>query len=422
MKQYIELLSALIVILSAIMLVYNWRLNRNILYLSLYLCFFAIEMAISKLVFFGGDLHLYTILSNHFTPLYTLRAPMLFFFVRGMVQDDHRLRVKDLWHVAPFLLHVLMIIPYLFIPFSEKLIIHEQLMRNHQFYLEYNFEYFYPHYWNHYFRSAQMVFYLLISFRLIFRFHDSHREVFNSIPNIYKVNYRWLIVFLTTISLFAFLHVLVQLEFFVLVGMGSVDEQRHTLLSIGLYLYLIVPLMMIAYPNLLYGFPRLSSYVEQFAAIDMSENTATDDVSLLNESGFELTVSKSSEMPTHRSANVDLVALGKLIETHMEKDKPFLDKKFQIHNLSLALNVPMHHIRVCFTENFRTDFTEYKNRFRVQHAINLLLQQHDDLSIEGVGASSGFASNSNFYAAFKSVTGMTPRVWYDNNINAQLIS
>jgi AraC-like DNA-binding protein len=54
-------------------------------------------------------------------------------------------------------------------------------------------------------------------------------------------------------------------------------------------------------------------------------------------------------------------------------------------------------------------FTAYRSMVRVEHAKELLhAGTADSLSIDGIGAQSGFSSRSGFYATFKAETGMTP--------------
>nr|WP_296687261.1 helix-turn-helix domain-containing protein [Flavobacterium sp.] len=45
----------------------------------------------------------------------------------------------------------------------------------------------------------------------------------------------------------------------------------------------------------------------------------------------------------------------------------------------------------------------------MEHAKELLLSEYlDVLTVEGIGAKSGFASKSNFFAVFKESTGLSP--------------
>lgn len=52
-----------------------------------------------------------------------------------------------------------------------------------------------------------------------------------------------------------------------------------------------------------------------------------------------------------------------------------------------------------------------KKEFRVEYSKSLLLMDNSSVTFEGIGAMSGFKSNSNFYSSFKEITGKTPLEW-----------
>ena len=105
------------------------------------------------------------------------------------------------------------------------------------------------------------------------------------------------------------------------------------------------------------------------------------------------------------------------IVTYIEKEKPYVQVNFSLHDISQVLNIP--HIRVtnAFNQQLKTSFPVYRNKLRLAHAISLLRDgAHFTNSIEGIAARSGFKSRSIFYLAFKEEYGMTPNEWIKKNL------
>ena len=97
---------------------------------------------------------------------------------------------------------------------------------------------------------------------------------------------------------------------------------------------------------------------------------------------------------------------------YLENEEPYLDLKFSVHKLCVELDIPRHHLQYCLNVILKKSFTDLKNELRVNYAMNYMKNNiHTNITIEGVGRQSGFASNSNFYAAFRTVTGCTPSQW-----------
>ena len=61
------------------------------------------------------------------------------------------------------------------------------------------------------------------------------------------------------------------------------------------------------------------------------------------------------------------------------------------------------------SNTLKTNFNDYINKHRVNHAVNMLNDRMFDIfSLEAIGYESGFKTKSVFYKAFKKVTGKTP--------------
>lgn len=95
--------------------------------------------------------------------------------------------------------------------------------------------------------------------------------------------------------------------------------------------------------------------------------------------------------------------------TYLIQEQPYLKEHFSVHDLAIAMDVPDHHISYCFNKILKQKFASLKNQLRIQYAQQLLLSGlAKELTMEAIGQKAGFTTRSNFYAAFKAETGLSP--------------
>jgi AraC-like DNA-binding protein len=97
-------------------------------------------------------------------------------------------------------------------------------------------------------------------------------------------------------------------------------------------------------------------------------------------------------------------------------DKPFLNPKLSLAEVSRQLNTNPRVLSQVINEKTGTNFNDYVNSLRVEEA-KQLLQGNDikKLTIDAIALKSGFNSKSPFYTAFKKHTGMTPKQFAGTN-------
>jgi len=115
---YLTILGFLITFL----ILWNLRTSNKA---NLYLFFFFLINNIYSLAHYAamdsGNKYLIAVMLVHFTPLYLLIGPFFYFYVRGLVYDDHKLYNKDIIHFIPAIFILINISPYLFFSFDQKL-------------------------------------------------------------------------------------------------------------------------------------------------------------------------------------------------------------------------------------------------------------------------------------------------------------
>lgn len=93
----------------------------------------------------------------------------------------------------------------------------------------------------------------------------------------------------------------------------------------------------------------------------------------------------------------------------IQKNKYYSDPNLDIRTLSEQLQLPYHELSAKINREYRQNFNEFINGFRIQEVVNALQnQQHQSFTIMGLAQKAGFKSASVFYAAFKKEKGTTP--------------
>ena len=121
--------------LAVIMLIQNWRLNKNILFFSFYLMIISFTSILYDTIINGGSAHLLMLMIGNAGPLFFLIGPLFYFFIRGLVKEQNDYTDKDLIHLMPFFLNMLILIPYLFKSVEFKLAIAENSLQNLSYYM-----------------------------------------------------------------------------------------------------------------------------------------------------------------------------------------------------------------------------------------------------------------------------------------------
>ena len=77
---------------------------------------------------YSNNKYFVAVMLVHFTPLYMLSGPALYFYVRGVLTDDFKLRKFDFLHFIPAILYFINVSGFLFMGWDEKLILLKKLL------------------------------------------------------------------------------------------------------------------------------------------------------------------------------------------------------------------------------------------------------------------------------------------------------
>lgn len=94
---------------------------------------------------------------------------------------------------------------------------------------------------------------------------------------------------------------------------------------------------------------------------------------------------------------------------YMRLKKPYLNPELTLAQLASEIDVSTHHLSQIINEQFKLNFFEYINQFRVEEVKTRINDpKFENYSLLGIAFDSGFNSKSSFNRIFKKSTNQTP--------------
>jgi AraC-like DNA-binding protein len=106
-------------------------------------------------------------------------------------------------------------------------------------------------------------------------------------------------------------------------------------------------------------------------------------------------------------ANIDCDAMTLRLDDLMRRARIYENPDLDLTDTAQQLGLSPHQLSELVNTRLGKGFSRYVREFRVAAAQEMLLKE-PDTSVLAVGLNTGFSSQSNFYTAFREVTGMTP--------------
>jgi len=105
--------------------------------------------------------------------------------------------------------------------------------------------------------------------------------------------------------------------------------------------------------------------------------------------------------------NIDVEACKQKLEQLMNTAKMYQNDKLSLAILADEMQITTHQLSELINTQFDTSFSQYIRRQRVDAAKQLLIDE-PNASVLSICMEVGFKSQSNFYSAFKEITGESP--------------
>jgi AraC-like DNA-binding protein len=368
------------VFLSGLLLYFNGKKFHSSMYLGLFYLLSSIHGLVRYIAFYSGSSWLVSASYVHFSFLDYLIGPLLYFYVRSLLNDQSGLKPRDYWHFVPSALYLAFIFPYFFAPWAEKMAYAVQIVADPDkvALLEPTAV--------HRFLSTRIVFlsrliwvsgYVFLSASSLIRFMWRRREL--AVFTHQRFMLKWLMALLGFSLVLAISQSLLIFETYLLrrpVFFFTLNS-LELFSGAGMIGLLVSPFF---FPSILYGLPRMP------AAPEKEESNYQQEF----ETGY-------------------LESVGRKADACMAEFQPYLKPDFSMAHLAVLIQAPVHHLAYYFREEKKQPFTEYRNTWRVQHAKELIRQgKTRELTLEAIGLLCGFSSRSAFHAAFKKAEGISP--------------
>ena len=304
-------------------------------------------------------------------PFQFLIGPLVFFYVRALLENHSGLGKRDLWHFISSLICVVYLTPFYFQSSEYKL---NYLLAAYRSY---------PTEWHvrTILLMAQALVYLIIIIVSIpaLRVRKKDAKAANIDPPDLFWARAWVgiftVIWLAGVFRYAFDY--------------SVQTNLIVPLFFSVFIYVAV------YQRL----RRPESAVKSEAVDEPVVNTPAD-----------VTATKKYEKSTLTSERSDRY-VRRLVET-MEKEKLYLDSDLTLQKLAQRLSIHPHHLSQIINERLNQNFFDFINSYRVEEAKKRLIDPSEKhFSIIAIAGEVGFNSKSSFNSVFKKYVNMTPSEW-----------
>jgi len=381
------------IILSALLLYFNARKFPSSIYLSIFVFAISLNGITQYIILYSQSVFLTALFITHFAFLFFLTGPAFYLYIRSLLSDNYRRYRKDIWHLVPMTIYLISVIPYCAKPFSEKMAIAEEIVKDPGFLADYKFG------WLSELFSVGFVYvsrpllalcYIVWSIGMVIRFVKRSEDKWVLSGQTFMI--KWLYVFMS--SSFA----LVASQFILMFYSWGTDtgdlfytmNALQILSAIGLIILLVSPFF---FPEVIYGLPRLT--VQNSGGGTTSEN----DIAI-----YDGNIKYS---PNFEAAYLDQIS--RKIETAMQTGQLYTQLDLNMARFSVMVDIPFHHLAYYFREVKNQSFNDFRNDWRINYAKQLIREgKAEELTLEAIGLKSGFTNRSTFFRAFKRAEGIAP--------------
>jgi AraC-like DNA-binding protein len=336
----------------------------------------------------------------YFAPIYYSFAfgPLLYFYVRSLVNHDFRLQRRHVWHFGPVLLQAGLYWWLRLQPYSTRLWFWEAVHQPYTYRVEFIGTW------------VSLTVYLGLSLRLLQQYRRWLPDNFSEVS---KLRLQWLRVLLVLVGLVSaqWLLEVVLREFF---GLYYSYDYSTELLGVVVFLVGVVGLRQADMRAVRFE-PELAE--EELAALELStasmllptstllpQPDATPAAMLVAEAAPETPAAQATVVPV---VDADVVAR---IRQALEQEQLYLNPTLTLAELSAHTGLAARLISFTVNNGFGQSFNDLVNGYRVAEVKRRLATPDvRRLTLLGIAFESGFNSKTTFNRIFKQFTGTAPR-------------
>lgn len=350
-------------ILSLVILLFN---QRNI-YLAIFYFLLSLNGLFLYLIFNSDLAILSAIFLVHAFPLFLLIGPVLWFYVRGEITGQLRLKRKDSWHLIPFIINTIQIIPYSIKPWSYKLAVANSL-KSFNVISAQALHIPFISFWG-YFSIKGLLHFSYLIFCIYFLFVNLHK------PNMIKVPWKgkWLKWFLSLNFVLNITSILVTIVSYKYYSKTSYTGTIVIILSsiFGTFLFLSTFL----FPKILYG--------------NLVKNEPQ---------------SNQLNVPTE----IEIADFNKILQKYIDERK-YLQTNFSKAMILSEVGISDRLFTYYFNDHLQSNFIQWRNKYRLDYSMELISEGYlKNHTIESLAKIVGFQSRNSFTNSFKAQFGASP--------------
>ena len=353
--------------------------NLFIGFFIFYLGLESLEVLLSQTAFYKNHPLLFLIIPN----LAFLLYPSFFLYIRSIVYKGLKLERRDLLHIIPYLIIVIiMLFEYYLKPREVQL----NIMTNNK--IPWFIIFFY------YSLRIQGFFYLILLIRITYRYKKIVEENYSNIKN---RNYKWIIQLTFVFTYFVIAALISNLLRFAL---------NDSYEKIAFYFFATISLTFLIW--LIY---KVMSQPYLFNGVDSN-------IKLLREYLVEKNnnVNKSLNQNV-KNDNKHFKELEANLEKFVTTNEVFLNPSLTIFELAEGLNMKSIDLSSFLNKNLNKNFFDYINEYRIKRAMQILQDPNKkNLTVLEILYEVGFNSKSSFNTAFKKYTNLTPTQYRKNSL------
>jgi AraC-like DNA-binding protein len=388
--------------------------NKGYLTANRYLAgfmFFASLFVLENFYFFYGESLVMVIIFTMAHSFFYLIGPFCFLYLRSVLRDNSKLSKTDYLHFGLFVISFIGYVPYFFSSWDFKVMVAENLLSENWDISSFRLNKILYHEVDQVINVFHTYFYSISLWYLLWYYKQpANSSIIHSKQ--YKLIHTWLLVFASILTI-------ITINFTVaMAGIWLYDEKSIFLERTGFALlfaslvYIGMNMVVLFFPHILYGLPLGLNLKRMDSGAGIGE-IKTSDSSFLEADFFNpvsdpLKIEKT-ELRLFTTEYKETIEAA--LENFKER-KVFLNFDFKLIQVSNESCIPVHHLTYFFNDIKKTSFSYWRNNLRIVYAKELIRQgEANYLTLEAISLKCGYASQSTFIRAFKTVTGATPSAY-----------
>jgi AraC-like DNA-binding protein len=301
------------------------------------------------------------------SPFHYLLGPVIYFYTLTLLNPNFKYHRIHLLHLLPFLLNSIAFLPFYMTSSEIKMEYYLRFLNKGSVIMPFHYL----------MKTILFSFYFIAQFFLLKKYHFT--KLIKSKNSSYLIY--WFIIYMGSQFILIAGVILDHIT-----GLKLFEDPYQFSNMMITFFHLSVVIGLLFFPELLYG-------------------TLTTEIITKEKYSFsKLTEKEKSEI------------LNKLYEYIKQEEKPYLNEKISLTEVSKLLEIVPQQLSQVINEKTNYNFNDFINFHRIVESKRLLTSpSFSKLTIDAIAQKAGFNSKSAFYTAFKKHTGMTPKEFIGSN-------